>query len=102
MRISELKTFLDAVSPDEVHLVLATTASQECVEFAMERFGEVKFDKVIFTKFDEAAHVGTVLNVIKKLNKSLSYITTGQNVPKDIEVGQGRKLAQWILGGGPM
>ncbi len=56
-------------------------------------------DKVIFTKLDEAAHVGVVLNVLRKVNKSLSYITTGQDVPDDIEVGKGRRLAQLILGG---
>ena len=41
-------------------------------------------DKIIFTKLDEAAHVGVVLNVVRKVNKRLSYITTGQNLPNDI------------------
>jgi len=58
-------------------------------------------DKIIFTKLDEAVHVGVILNVIRKVNKSLSYITTGQDVPDDIEVGKPKKLAQRILGGGP-
>ena len=75
--------------PDEVHLVLSSTASQECVELAIERFGDVRVDKIIFTKFDEASHVGVVLNVVRKVNKCLSYVTTGQNVPDDIEVGRG-------------
>ncbi len=57
----------------------------------------MRVDKIIFTKLDEAASVGVVLNVIKKVNKSLSYITTGQDVPNDIEVGRGRRLAQLIL-----
>ena len=64
---------------------------------AVARFAEVGADKIIFTKIDEAAHVGVVLNVIRKVNKSLSYITTGQDVPDDIEVGRGRRLAQLIL-----
>jgi flagellar biosynthesis protein FlhF len=80
--------------------VLCSTASQDCVELAVEKFGAVEFDKVIFTKLDEAAHVGVVLNAIRKLNKSLSYITTGQNVPDDIETGDGRRLARLILGEG--
>jgi len=36
---------------------------------------------------------------VKKVNKSLSYVTTGQDVPNDIEIGKGRSLAQMILGG---
>ncbi len=97
LKLNELKNFLMAASPDEVHLVLSTTSSQACVELAIERFSDVRIDKIIFTKLDEAAHVGVVLNVIRKVNKSLSYVTTGQDVPRDIEVGHGRKLAQMIL-----
>ena len=100
LKLNELKGLLSAIEPDEVHLVLSTTASQECLQLAASRFGDVRVDKIIFTKLDEAAHVGVVLNVIRKINKSLSYITTGQDVPDDIEVGKGKRLAQLILGSG--
>jgi flagellar biosynthesis protein FlhF len=99
LKLNELKTFLAAAAPDEVHLVLSTTASQECVEMAVNRFSDVRVDRIIFTKLDEACHVGVVLNVARKLNKSLSYITTGQDVPADIEVSQSGRLAKLILGG---
>jgi flagellar biosynthesis protein FlhF len=97
LKLSELKGLLAAAVPDEVHLVLSSTSSQTCVELAIARFGEVRVDKIIFTKLDEAAHIGVVLNVVHKVNKSLSYVTTGQNVPDDIEVGQPRRLAELIL-----
>jgi flagellar biosynthesis protein FlhF len=98
LKLNELRNLLDAANPDEVHLVLSSTASQECVELAVQKFGDVRVDKIIFTKIDEAAHVGAVLNVVRKVNKSLSYITTGQDVPDDIEVGRGKRLAQLIMG----
>lgn len=98
LKLNELKSFLDAAQPEEVHLVLSLAASQPCIERAIERFGQVRVDKIIFTKLDEAVHVGVVLNVVKKVNKTLSYVTTGQNVPDDIEVGKGSKLAQMLLG----
>jgi flagellar biosynthesis protein FlhF len=97
LKLGELRGFLSAASVDEVHLVLSSTMSQACVELAIERFGDVRFEKVIFTKLDEASHVGVVLNAVRRLNKALSYITTGQTVPADIEVGRGRRLAQMIL-----
>ena len=99
MKLNELRGLLSVVEPDEVHLVLSSTASEACINLAVSRFSEVRVDKIIFTKIDEAAHVGVVLNVVRKVNKSLSYITTGQDVPDDIEVGRGRRLAQLILGG---
>jgi len=100
MKLNELRGLLSAVEPDEVHLVLSTTASEDAIELAVSRFSDVRVDKIIFTKIDETAHVGVVLNVVRKVNKSLSYITTGQDVPDDIEVGRGRRLAQLILGSG--
>jgi flagellar biosynthesis protein FlhF len=100
MKLNELKSLLAVAEPDEVHLVLSTTNSEECIQLAIARFAEVRVDKIIFTKLDEAAHVGVVLNVVRKVNKSLSYVTTGQDVPDDIEVGKGRRLAQLILGSG--
>jgi flagellar biosynthesis protein FlhF len=105
LKLNELKCFLDAVGPtgpDEVHLVLSSTVSQQCVDLAVTRFSQVRTDKIIFTKLDEAAHIGVILNVVRKLNKSLSYVTTGQNVPDDIEVGKGRELARRILGTQPL
>lgn len=98
MKLNELRGLLGAIEPDEVHLVISSTAGQDCVELAVQKFSEVRVDKIIFTKLDEAAHVGMVLNVIRKVNKSLSYVTTGQDVPDDIEVGRGKALAQMILG----
>ncbi len=98
MKLQELRGLLAAIEPDEVHLVISSAAGQECVEFAVQKFSEVRVDKIIFTKLDEAVHVGMVLNVIRKVNKSVSYVTTGQDVPDDIEVGRGKRLAQMILG----
>ena len=98
LKINELKRFLTLAEPDEVHLVLSTTASESCVELAMKGFGEVGVDKLIFTKLDEAAQIGVVVNVASKLGKGLAYVTTGQDVPDDIEVGHGRRLANLILG----
>jgi flagellar biosynthesis protein FlhF len=100
LKLQELRGFINVAAPDEVHLVLSSTASQECIESAIARFGNVRVDKILFTKLDEAVHVGVVLNVAKKVNKALSYITTGQDVPDDIEVGKGRRLAQLIMAGG--
>ena len=97
-KLAELRVLLDSINPDDVHLVLSSTSSQSSVELACQRFGEVRVDKMIFTKLDEASHVGVVLNVCHKVNKALSYVTMGQDVPNDIEVGQGRLLAKMILG----
>lgn len=98
LKLNELSRFLEAARPDEVHLVLSTTCGQRSAELAMEKFNGVRVDKVIFTKVDEAAQLGMLLSVVRKLNKGLSYVTTGQDVPDDIEVGQARRIARLIVG----
>jgi flagellar biosynthesis protein FlhF len=98
LKLNELKTFLDAARPEEVHLVLSSTASRDCVELAIERFGDVRIDKLIFTKLDEARSIGTMIGVVRAVKKPLSYVTTGQDVPADIEVARGKRVAQLILG----
>jgi flagellar biosynthesis protein FlhF len=98
LKIQELKTFLDAAAPHEIHLVLSGTSHHTNMLSAAERFKPLGVDRLILTKLDEAIGFGVVLSVMRKVNTSLSYITTGQDVPDDIEVGNGRKLAQMLLG----
>jgi len=98
LKIQELKTFLDAAAPHEIHLVLSGTSHQSNMLSAAERFKPLGVDRLILTKLDEAIGFGVVLSVMRKVNASLSYVTTGQDVPDDIEVGNGRKLAQMLLG----
>jgi len=97
-KLDQLKAFLDVASPHETHLVLSSTCSQPVLMEAVERFSEVRTDRIIFTKLDEAVSFGVLVNVARKVNKQLSYVTTGQEVPHQIEPGQGERLAGLILG----
>ena len=98
LKLGELREYLDKASPDEVHLVVSSTGSEAATELAARAFDDVRWDRIIFTKLDEAAQVGLVFNVLRKVNKKLSYVTTGQTVPDDLEVGHGRRLAEIVLG----
>ena len=50
-----------------------------------------------YTKIDEASNIGTILNLLYHFPITLSYVTTGQNVPDDIELANPNKLANLIL-----
>lgn len=98
MQIAELKSFIDVIQPDEVHLVLSTITAYETIMNTVERFNELRFDKLLFTKLDEAVNFGLILNVMRNVRKHVSYVTTGQNVPYDIEEADGTFVAELILG----
>ena len=101
LRLNELRAFLQAASPDETHLVISSTASTGTMKVAAEQFSALApqgTGRVILTKLDEAVNFGMIIGVIGKLDASLSYVTTGQDVPDDIAVGEGQQLARLILG----
>ncbi len=98
MKLNELSQFIAVANPSEVHLVLSSTTTQESMEAALEQFGKIRVDQIIFTKLDEAVSFGVLLNVARTASRALSYLTTGQDVPDNIEVGQPRRLAKLILG----
>ncbi len=98
VRIRELADFLAEARPDEVHLVLSAVAGERSLRAAVERFAVVRADRLILTKLDEADGLGGVLAVIGQANRPVSYLTTGQAVPDDIEPADRRRLAGLILG----
>lgn len=98
MQLSELKAFLDAGTPSETYLVIAVNTSLRDAREIMRCYEKVGFDRLIFTKLDETSHFGLMLNLTAQARKPMSYFTTGQNVPDDIEVANPRRIARLILG----
>ena len=82
--IEELSTFLKPEFGLDKHLVLsAATREQELLD-TIERFKCLGITHTIFTKTDECANLGILLNVQIQNANPLSYITNGQRVPEDI------------------
>jgi flagellar biosynthesis protein FlhF len=97
VKIRELSEFLQQARPDEVYLVLSAVAGQRSLRAALERFSTVQVDRLILTKLDEADSLGGVLAVLGLSSRPVSYLTTGQAVPDDIEPADRKRLARLIL-----
>jgi len=98
-RLSALRELLAPARAHETHLVLSSASAQRTMLDAMDRFERLGYDRVLFTKLDEAVTVGVMFSVMKRVNRGLSYITTGQEVPHRIEAATPRRLAELALGG---
>ena len=83
--------------PDEVHLVLSAVAGQRSLRSAVERFAMVQVDRLILTKLDEADSLGGRSGRAGPFQPPVSYLTTGQAVPDDIEPADRKRLARLIL-----
>lgn len=67
-------------------LVLSLTSKYSDMKTIIRNFDDVPVSRVIFTKADETDAYGAMLNVAFETELSISYVTTGQNVPDDIIV----------------
>jgi flagellar biosynthesis protein FlhF len=81
----------------ETFLLLSPTATREHLIEAADRFQILQYSRVILTKIDECALLGPILDVLDLIGKPVSYLTTGQNVPKDIEKANPERLAQLTM-----
>lgn len=99
LRIGELNEFVEAANPDQVHLVLSTTSKEKTIREAIERFSRLGARHLLFTKLDEANGLGVILNILQDIDMRLSYMTTGQAVPDDIEIGSASRVARLLLAG---
>ena len=97
LKIQELRALLAEARADEVHLVLSSVASPSSIRNAAEQFATVGLTALLLTKLDEATGLGGLLSLLRGQRLSLSYITTGQNVPDDIAPADPRKLAHCML-----
>lgn len=98
-RLDELRAFLAAARPHETHLVLSSTSSEACLLGAAGKFASAKPDRVIFTKLDEAVNFGVLINVARRVDAKVSWLTTGQEVPDTIEASRPERIARLILDG---
>lgn len=96
-QMKELVDFL-AVNPHiERHLVMSATTKNRDAADILEKFAVCEPDRVIFTKTDETASVGMILNLLYQKQLALSFLTTGQSVPDDIVPATPSALADLLL-----
>ncbi|WP_019119135.1 flagellar biosynthesis protein FlhF [Brevibacillus massiliensis] len=96
--VREIKALLRRGEQCEHYLTLSLAAKYEDTKAIIENFSDVPVSKVIFTKSDETSTYGSIVNVACRFHLSLSYITTGQNVPDDIVEATSEVVANFILG----
>jgi len=90
--MNDLKKYL-AVAPEiETRLTLSATASDKQLEDTIRNFSKVRVDGLIFTKLDEAVRLGPIFNQQVRTGLPISYFTTGQSVPEDIEEAGVKRL----------
>jgi len=96
-RIAELKQMMPDDLAIDTHLLLSLNTTESEMQKTAVNFSPLNFKSYIFTKTDETERFGTAINQIMSLNVPVSYITTGQNVPEDIERADKGRILNLLL-----
>lgn len=104
-QMSELTDLLDRMNElsnrfeVEKFLTLSVTTKYKDMIDITERYRDVQGWSLVFTKLDETCCLGNILNIKMLTDAPLSYTTSGQNVPNDIEIINEQAIAKQLLGG---
>ncbi|MCE5198775.1 MAG: flagellar biosynthesis protein FlhF [Armatimonadota bacterium] len=93
----ELKSFIDAAAPTQVHLVISASLAPEIQREAVDKFAMLSPTNLIITKLDESPNRGCVVNLPLRTGLGISCMTAGQNVPQDIDLAEAGKMARVVL-----
>ncbi|MEE8126216.1 MAG: flagellar biosynthesis protein FlhF [Nitrospirales bacterium] len=85
----------------ETHLVLAAPVAESVQMEVIRRYQSVPIHKVIVTKLDEMSSYGGLYNVLSQTGLPVSYLSSGQRVPEDLEVATSQRLVELIWGESP-
>ncbi len=85
-RLDELRAFLVAADPREVHLVIHAGASSQSIRETIFRYAVFQPDQVILTKVDEAPALLEVLPLLLGAGLAVSYLSDGPALHAQLQI----------------
>lgn len=99
-QLLELRSFINTVpEPKDVFLVLSSATKNRDLERIVRQFQKTGYSQMIFTRIDETATYGGMLNLICSLGLPVAYLTNGQEIPDDIIKAEPQTIAKLLLKG---
>jgi len=95
----ELLDIVRILKPEDILLCLSATTGFASAKEMVDTYGFVDDYRLMITKLDETKYRGAILNMSWYAQKPLAYVTTGQNVPDDIEIVDVESIAKQIIRG---
>ena len=99
--VRDLRRMLARREGVRTHLVIPADTSVSSARRIVERFADTQPDRVVVSRLDEAAAPAALLTWLLTSGLQISYVTTGQRVPEDLERATPEVLAAVLLGDEP-
>ena len=94
-----LAQFLSTRNDIDTQLVLSSSMKSADLSHVVDSFEIFGPQRLLFTKLDETGSFGPVLNEAARTGKPLSFFTTGQRIPEDLQAASRSGLVELILKG---
>jgi flagellar biosynthesis protein FlhF len=82
----------------DMHLVCSATEKQEQIERGVRAWSSLAIQSLAFSKLDESWSFGEIFNVSSKWSIPLSFFSTGQAIPEDLERATRERVVERIFG----
>lgn len=82
--ISTMLERLNVNMNSDVYLAISASTKASDIITILRNYEPFAYESVIITKCDETKSYGNIISVLWEKHKSISFITNGQKVPKDI------------------
>ena len=94
-----LAQFLSTRSDIDAQLVVSSSMKSADLSHVIDSFEIFRPQRLLFTRLDETGSYGPILNEAARTGKPLSFFTTGQRIPEDLEAASRNGLVERILKG---
>jgi len=92
-----LAQFLCAHPEIDTHLVLMASLKSADLTRAVERFEIFRPAKLLVTRLDETGSLGAVVSEAARTGKPLSFLSTGQQIPEDLEPATKQRVMDLVM-----
>lgn len=94
---ADLARFLAGRPDIDTHLVLTASMKSADLSRVVDRFEIFRPRKLLFTKLDETEACGPILSEAARTAKPLSFLSTGQQIPEDLEPATKGRIIDLVL-----
>jgi flagellar biosynthesis protein FlhF len=95
--INNLKADLECNVSIAVHLVLSAGTKESDLFNTIKRLNTLALQNFIFTKLDESHTYGNLINLLIEHPLSVSFLTSGREVPNAIEIGSLERIVAYVF-----
>ena len=90
--VAELAAAIRSIPDLEVHLTIPASASPAAIDELVARYTPLAPSRLLFTKVDEQSSVPELLEAPRRTRLPITWVTTGQQVPEDLEQPTAKRL----------